>query len=373
MNNNSKPIFVWQYLNEYESEKEKVLAAINKVLESGQLILGKSVVSFEKEFASYCSAKYGIGVDNGTNAIALGLRALGIKSGDEVITVSITAVPTVSAIASTGAVARFVDIDPSTYLMNTNALKEVISKKTRCILPVHLFGQCVDMIKIQDIADKYGLKILEDCAQAHGATNHGQKAGSMSEAAAFSFYPTKLLGGFGDGGMVITSDKRIDSKLRRLRFYGMEGNYYAEEQGYNSRLDELHAEILRYKLTQLDKYIRRRREIAANYENLLKETDLKLPYTTENNEHAYYLYVVRHKKRDKILKELKAKNIFLNISYPWPIHIMKGYSNLGYKSGDLPNTEKVAKEIFSLPMYPTLSKVEQETVCDSLKIILNSL
>ena len=364
-------IKVWNYLKEYENEKEEIHAAIERVLKSGVLILGESVKKFEEEFAKYCGVKFGVGVNSGTDALFLGLKALGIGSGDEVITVANTAVPTVSAIVSTGATPRFVDIDPETYLMDTSMLEKTITEKTKCILPVHLYGQCVNMDDVRNIADAYGLKVLEDCAQSHGATFNGKKAGSMSDLAAFSFYPTKVLGGFGDGGMVITNDENLYKKLRRLRFYGMEKTYYSQEHGYNSRLDELHAAILLCKLNRLDEYISRRRSIARQYNQFLTDTDLFLPETMPGNEHVYYLYVCRHPKRDKIVSELKARDIIVNISYPWPIHTMTAYQFLGYKAEDLPNTEKVAEEIFSLPMYPSLTDAEQKLVITALREILS--
>lgn len=363
-------ITVWNYLAEYEQEKEEIHSALEQVFRSGQLILGESVRLFENEFAAYCGVGYGVGVDNGTNAIMLGLKAIGVKPGDEVITVANTAVPTVSAIISAGAIPRFVDIDPATYLMDTTKLEQAITSKTSCILPVHLFGQCVDMTAVSAIARKHSLLVLEDCAQAHGARFQGKVAGSMSDAAAFSFYPTKILGAYGDGGMVITDSADVRAKLRRLRFYGMENLYYAEEHGYNSRLDEIHAEILRRKLRHLDGYIARRRQLASQYEEKLAGLGLLLPEVGTGNRHAYYLYVVRHKRRDEIIARLKEMGIFLNVSYPWPIHTMRGYAHLGYKEGDLPMTEAAAKEIFSLPMYPTLTDEEQGIVCKALYDIL---
>lgn len=366
-------IKVWDYLIEYEKEKEEIHAAIEKVLSSGRLILGDNVTNFEEAFARYCGVNFGVGVNSGTDALFLGLKALGIGQGDEVITVANTAVPTVSAIASTGATPRFVDIDPETYLMNTDLLENIISKKTKCILPVHLYGQCVNMDKVQGIAKTYGLKVIEDCAQSHGATFNGKKAGSISDIAAFSFYPTKILGGYGDGGMVITNDENIYKKLLRLRFYGMEKQYYAIEHGYNSRLDELHAAILLRKLAHLDEYISRRRLIANQYDSSLSRTSLSLPKTMQGNLHAYYLYVCRHPKRDIIISRLREKNIHVNISYPWPIHTMAGYQHLGYKEGNLPHTEKAATEIFSLPMYPTLSDNEQKIIITTLHGIFKTL
>lgn len=363
-------IKVWDYLKEYEKEKHEIHAAIEKVLNSGRLILGDSVKNFEEAFAAYCGVKFGVGVNSGTDALFLGLKALGIGAGDEVITVANTAVPTVSAIISTGAMSRFVDIDPETYLMDTTLLEEAITKRTKCILPVHLYGQCVNMDNIKSIARKYGLKVIEDCAQSHGAAFNGQKAGSMSDLAAFSFYPTKVLGGYGDGGMVVTSDENLNAKIRRLRFYGMEKTYYAEEHGYNSRLDELHAEILFCKLSHLNEYIARRKELAGQYDQLLATTSLALPKTMLSNEHVYHLYVCRHPKRDEIISRLQIKDILVNVSYPWPIHTMTGYQYLGYSFGNLPHTEKAANEIFNLPMYPSLTDEEQRIVIAELREIL---
>ena len=366
-------IKVWDYLKEYENEKQEILAAIEKVLNSGCLILGDSVRNFEVAFSGYCGARFGVGVNSGTDALFLGLRALCIGAGDEVITVANTAVPTVSAIVSTGATPRFVDIDPATYLMDTTLLEKTITSKTKCILPVHLYGQCVNMNRVSKIASAYGLKVIEDCAQSHGASFSGRKAGSMSDLAAFSFYPTKVLGGFGDGGMIVTNDETLCERLRRLRYYGMDKTYYSEEHGYNSRLDELHAEILLRKLSHIDDYIERRQEIARQYDQHLSGTSLSLPKTMPGNVHVYYLYVCRHPQRDKIISRLREKDIFLNVSYPWPIHTMRAYQHLGYKTGDLPHAEKAANGIFSLPMYPSLTDHEQGIVIAALQEILKEI
>ncbi len=363
-------IKVWDYLAEYEQEREEVRSAIDGVLESGQLILGQNVVEFEKEFAASTGASYGIGVNSGTDALFLGLLAIGIGAGDEVITVANTAVPTVSAIEATGARARFVDIDPATFLMDTSQLERALTTKTKAILPVHLYGQCVDMDAVNSFAEHHGLRVLEDCAQSHAAQQNTRVAGSLAEISAFSFYPTKILGTYGDGGMVVTSEESLMEKCRRLRFYGMETQYFSVEKGFNSRLDELHAAILRKKLTHLDAYVLRRREIAARYTEALKDSGLGLPSEAAGNRHSYYLYVCRHPERDKILEELKERQIFLNVSYRWPIHIMPAFSHLGYREGDLPQTEKAANEIFSLPMYPSLTDDQIETTIETLKAVI---
>ena len=360
-------ISVWGYLKEYAETKEELLKAVTEVFESGTLILGQKGRDFEQAYSDYIGVKYGVGCDNGTNAIMLALKALGIGEGDEVITVSNTAIPTVSAIVSAGATPVFVDIDPETYLMDVTKVEAAITPRTKAILPVHLYGQCVDMDPLLDIAKKHHLYVVEDCAQAHGSEYKGRKAGSMGDISTTSFYPTKILGGYGDGGMVNTNDEALAQHLRRLRFYGAETTYYANEHGYNSRLDELQAALLLTKLPKIEQYIHRRREIATLYQEGLADTGLILPKEASYGRHAYYLYVVRHPKRDEIIKKLRENNIHVNISYPWPIHTMKAYEYLGWKTGDLPQTECAAKEIFSLPMYPSLTNEELARVVEVIR------
>ncbi len=365
------PIRVWEYLDEYADEREDILAAVDQAFSSGRLILGESVDRFEQAFARYCGTLHGIGVDNGTNAIFLALKALGIGAGDEVITVSNTAVPTVSAIVSTGATPRFVDIDPRTYLMDAGQVEAAITARTKCVLPVHLYGQCADMDALQVIASAHDLAVVEDCAQSHGAMRGRRRAGSMSDAAAFSFYPTKPLGAYGDGGMVLTSRDDLDKALRRLRYYGMDNVYYAEEHGYNSRLDEVHAAILDRKLRRLDRYIDARRRLASRYYELLAELPVTVPEVDEGNDHVYYLFVIRCPNRDTVLSKLAERDIQLSVSYPWPIHTMRGYASLGYSAGDFPESERAANEILSLPMYPGLSDDVQSKVCRALAEVLS--
>lgn len=363
-------IKVWDYLEEYKIEREEILAAVDRVFRSGTLILGNSVKSFESEFAAYCEANYGIGVDNATNGIFLALKALNLGQGDEVITVSNTAVPTASAIVQAGATPRFVDIEPDTGLMDISKLEQAITPRTRAVIPVHLYGQCVDMQALLKITRSHKLHVIEDCAQAHGTSHFGSMAGSMGDMGVFSFYPTKTLGGYGDGGLITTNSEEIDARLRSLRFYGMKGVYNAEELGYNSRLDEVQAEILRVKLPRLGGYVKRRRALAERYRAILGLTSLKLPVEREGNLHVYYVFVVKHPDRDRIIEELKKQDILVNVSYPWPIHTMKGFANLGGKEGDLPVTEEAAKLIFSLPMYPSLAESQQDAVCVALGKIL---
>ena len=360
----------WEYLAEYEAEKDEIHAAIQEVLNSGSLILGNKVKEFENKYAAYCEVKHGVGVDNGTNAIFIALKALGIGDGDEVITVSNTAVPTVSAIVSCGAIPVFVDVEETSFLMDTTKVENVITPKTKCILPVHLFGQCVDMDEINRIAKQYHLKVLEDCAQSHGTLYKNHKAGSLSDIAATSFYPTKILGTYGDAGMVLTKDSDLYHRLTRLRVYGMEETYNAVEHGYNCRLDEIHAAILLKKLNHIQDYITKRRNLANQYHKLLADTSLQLPVEMPNCKHSYYLYVVRHPQRDLILEELRKRDIFLNIHYAYPIHTMQAYAYLGYKQNDLPVTEKISKELFSLPLYPSLTEEKQHYIVDAIREVM---
>ncbi|WP_030437888.1 DegT/DnrJ/EryC1/StrS family aminotransferase [Actinoplanes subtropicus] len=369
---------VWDYLPEYAKEKDDILDAVQKVFHSGQLVLGESVQCFEAEFAAYHGLAHGTGVGNGTDALTIGLEALGIGPGDEVITVSNTAAPTVVAIVGAGATPVFVDVRAEDFLLDVAQVAAAITARTRAIVPVHLYGQCVDMAPLVSLAEKHGLKILEDCAQAHGARQHGRLAGTMGHAAAFSFYPTKVLGAYGDGGAVLTSDDEVDRNLKQLRYYGMEKVYYVvRSPGHNSRLDELQAEILRRKLGRLDDYIAGRNAVARRYEERLGDLTgpggLRLPATNPGNTHVYYVYVVRHPRRDHIIEALKRQDIMLNVSYPWPVHTMSGFADLGYPPGSLPVTEELAGEIFSLPMYPSLPEAVQDRVIEALRSVLERL
>tara|TARA_R100000742_G_C4275472_1_gene95963 strand:- start:27 stop:1154 length:1128 start_codon:yes stop_codon:yes gene_type:complete len=374
-------IKVWDYLKEYEQIRDEVLEEVDGVFKRGTLVFGPKTEEFEDKFSTYCDSKYGIGVNNCTDALYIALKALDVGDGDEVITVSNTAVPTCTAIAMAGATPVFVEIDEYS-LMDVSKLEDVITDKTTAIIPVHLFGQTCDMDSINKIAKKHNLKVIEDCAQSHGATYKGKKAGSMGDIGCFSFYPTKIFGAYGDGGFITTNNEDLYDKMNRMRFFGMErkkmssghwnGKYYAIEHApntSNSRLHELQAAILLVKLNYLDEWINRRREIAKRYDEELKGI-LDLPKEAQHNRHAYYIYVVAHTERDRIMKELVDNDIHLNISYPWPVHTMIGYEYLGGKEGDLPITERRANEIFSLPMYPTLTDDEQTIVIETLKKIV---
>ncbi|BCB88509.1 DegT/DnrJ/EryC1/StrS family aminotransferase [Phytohabitans suffuscus] len=364
---------VWDYRLEYDAERDDILDAVETVFRSGQLIMGQSVTGFEREFAGYHGVPHAVSCDNGTNALVLALRALGVGPGDEVVTVSNTAAPTVVAIDQLGAVPVFVDVDRATYLMDVARVGEAVTERTRCLLPVHLYGQCVDMRPLLDLAARHGLAVLEDCAQAHGARHHGRVAGSMGDAAGFSFYPTKVLGAYGDGGAVLTADDGVAAHLRRSRYYGMEDRYYVvSTPGHNCRLDEVQAEILRRKLRRLDRYIAARRAVAHRYAEALAGTGLVLPETAAGNEHVYYLYVVRHPARDEILAQLRDHAIELNVSYRWPVHSMSAFAARTPPAA-LPVTDELADQVFSLPMYPSLPRDVQDATIEALLKVLDTL
>ena len=373
-------IKVWDYIREYDQLREEILKAVDDVFKNGTLIFGPKLEEFETKFSNYHDTKYGIGVGNCTDAITIALKAFDVGVGDEVITTSNTAVPTVTAIVNTGATVKFVDIDEY-FLMDINKLEGAITSKTKAIVPVHLYGQMCEMDKVMELAQKYKLKVIEDCAQSHGATYKGKKAGSIGNVGCFSFYPTKIFGAYGDGGFITTNDEKVFDRMRRIRFLGMEkkkmssghwnGKYYAIEHGTNSRLDEVHAAILLKKLPYIDEWITRRRAIAEKYLKELSNTKLKLPQERQDNKHAYYIYVVEHKNRDKIISSLAKKDIHLNISYPWPIHIMDAYKHFVCAACScLKKTEEVSNRIFSLPMYPTLTDKEQDIVIEELKKLI---
>lgn len=358
----------WDYTAEYEAHRKEILDIVDKVFSSGRLILGGEVEGFEKAFASYCGVKLGVGVNSGTDALFLSLKALGVGPGDEVITVSNTAVPTVAAIRAAGAMPVFVDVEEDTFLIDTNKIETVLSSRTKCIMPVHLFGQPVDMNPLIDIAKRRNLKIVEDCAQAAGALYKGRKVGSFGEIGAFSFYPTKILGAYGDGGMAVTGDKGLYEKLRRLRFYGMEKEYYSEEEGYNSRLDEVQAAILNFKLKTLDEPVLKRRKIAETYSKELSSVgDIEIPVICDDRTHQFHLYTIKTSHRESLMAYLRENGIETRINYPTPVHLMKGYKFLGYQTGDLPVTERLAGKILSLPMYPGLSTGDIEKVVFSIR------
>lgn len=340
---------------EYLTIRSEIDDAIERVLQNGRYILGPELEEFEKQFSHYIGAKYGIGVNSGSDALFLSLKAFGIGKGDEVITVSHTFISTVDAIVRTGAMPVFIDIEPVTYCMDVTKIEDVITPQTRAIIPVHIYGHPVDMDPIMKLAKQYNFFIIEDACQAHGAEYKGKRVGNIGDAGCFSFYPSKNLGAYGDGGMVVTNIKAIEKKLRMLRNYGQSSKYYHEFIGVNSRLDEIQAAILNIKLKYLDQWNERRREIAKIYEEYLKNSDLILPVERSYAKHVYHLYVVRTDKRDIYQKALENAGVQTLIHYPVPVHRQKAYSYLSQPLY-LPNTEHICQKIISFPMHPFLKE-----------------
>ena len=341
--------------------------ATDRVIDSNWYILGKEVENFEREFADYLGVKYCIGVGNGLEALHIILRAYGIGEGDEVIIPSNTYIATALAVSYAGATPIMVEPDERTYNINPDLIEEKITKKTKAIMPVHLYGQACDMDPINAVAKKYNLKVIEDAAQAHGATYKGKKCGALGDAAGFSFYPTKNLGALGDAGAITTSDKELTEKIRALRNYGSENHYFNKYMGFNSRLDEMQAAILRVKLRHLEEFNEERKIIARLYLNNLQDTNLILPYVPEWAEPVWHQFVIRSKKRDELQKHLKSKGIGTLIHYPLPIHLQEAYKHLGCKKGEFPIAEKIANEVLSLPMYPYLSEKNIKIITNYIK------
>ena len=363
---------VFSLKRQYEDIKSEIAKPVEDVKLTGAFIMGKDVGLFEEEFAGYCGVKYGIGVNSGTDALFLACLACGIGQGDEVIVMPYTYIATTLAISMTGASPVFVDIEEKTYNIDISKIEKAITKKTKAILPVHLYGHPADMDPIMKIAKKHNLKVIEDCAQAHGALYKNKKVGSLGDIGCFSFYPTKNLGAFGDGGAVVTDSEEIKKKVLLLRDYGRKDRYEHILKGYNSRLDTLQAAILRVKLKHLDRWDERRRENAALYTKLFKEkkTDIILPYEANYAKHVYHLYAVRVKDRKKVMEGLAAKEVRTLIHYPIPIHLQEAYKDLEYKKGDFPVSERCCEGILSLPMYPELKSDEIKYVVESLSEIL---
>lgn len=355
-------------LNHFSPEvRSQIKSAVERVLDSGWFILGPEVEAFESAFANYHQLPHCVSVANGTDAIEIALRAAGIGEGDEVITVAHTAVPTVCAIERAGAKPVLVDIDPDTYTIDPAAAEAAINLRTRAIIPVHLYGHPARLDVIREIADYHMLFLLEDCAQAHGARYQDRLVGTWGDAAAFSFYPTKNLGAYGDGGAIITRDPALAERMKRVRNYGQTVRYYHDERGYNSRLDEIQAAILGVKLNHLDEHNHFRRQVAEWYAASL--TNIALPQEVGPIHHVYHLYVARHPRRDWLREQLKTRGIDCQIHYPIPIHLQKAYRDLGYGKGSLPITERVAGEILSLPLNLGLSEADIRFVGEAIQEI----
>ncbi|MBP8637803.1 MAG: DegT/DnrJ/EryC1/StrS family aminotransferase [Dictyoglomi bacterium] len=353
---------------QYQMIKPEINGVIQSVLDGGQFILGENVSLLEEEIANYCGVKHAIGVASGTDALLLSLRACGIGPEDEVITTPFTFFATAEVISNLGAKPVFVDIEPETFNIDIEKIEKSITKKTRAIIPVHLFGQICDMDQIMNLKEKYNLFIIEDACQAIGAVYKDKKSGSMGNTGCFSFFPTKNLGGYGDGGMITTDNDELKEKLFLLRGHGSKKKYYHDELGYNSRLDELQAAILRVKLRYLDTWISRRQELANLYTSLLFDIpDVITPVVKGDRTHTFHQYVIRAKDRDSLQKYLSDSGIGSAIYYPLPLHLQKVYRYLGYKPGDFPQAEKASGEVLALPMWPELKNEEAEEVAGVIR------
>lgn len=358
---------------QYQQIGDRLNKAALDVLASGQYIGGQTVSQFESEFAQYIGSKHGIACNSGTDALYLAMRALDIGEGDEVITSPFTFFASAETVSLTGAKPVFVDIEAHSFNINLDLLEAAITDRTKAIMPVHLFGRPVDMPKLMAIAKKHDLYVIEDCAQATGAVSNGEKVGNIGDVGCFSFYPTKNLGGCGDGGMMTTNDAALDEKLRILREHGSPKRYYHEYIGMNSRLDSLQAALLQVKLPYLDKWNAQRRDISDRYSNLLKAANiphLVTPHHCPGSVWNQYTVCIGEGKRNEVQAKLREQNIITMIYYPLPLHLQSVYSNLGYQQGSFPVTEDICDRVLSLPMFPELSEEQQERVVSTLQDIL---
>lgn len=358
---------------QYIALKEEINAAVQEVFDSCQFILGPNVTKLEEEIANYCGARYGIAVNSGTDAIVIALAACGIGPGDEVITTPYTFVATTEAIMIVGARPVYVDIDPETFNLDAERIEAAITPKTKAILPVHLYGQCADIERMESIARKNNLKLIADGAQAIGSLHRNRGIGEYGDAATLSFYPTKNLGGCGDGGMVLTNSEEIAARAKSFRFHGMDASYSYKYVGYCSRLDEIQAAILRVKLRHLKQWNESRRSNAACYIDSFEKLPLKLPIAKPENYHIYHQFTIRHPNRDALKARLQEREVGSAVFYPGPLHTQEAYSKLGYKQGNFPESERAAQEVLSLPVFPELAQSDRDTVVAAVKEALAEL
>jgi dTDP-4-amino-4,6-dideoxygalactose transaminase len=351
---------------QYESMRPRIDEAIGAGLSRGGFVLGREGESFEKEFADYLGARHAVGVGSGTEALHLALLAADVKPGDEVITAANTCVPTASAISFAGAVPVPVDVDPASFNLDPAKVEAAITSRTAAIVPVHLYGQAAELDPILEIGRRSRIPVIEDVAQGHGAAYRGGKLGTFGRMGCFSFYPSKNLGAYGDAGAVVTDDDELALKLRRLRNYGEERRYHHTSKGFNSRLDEIQAAILRAKLPELDRWNARRREIASIYNREILNPAVRLPAELEYGFHVYHLYVVRCAKRDDLQQHLADAGVSTLIHYPVPVHLQGAYGDLNRKAGDYPVAEACAREVLSLPIFPELTLDEVMHVAESV-------
>jgi dTDP-4-amino-4,6-dideoxygalactose transaminase len=355
---------------QYNTIKPEIDAAIQDVLASGKFILGPNEHAFEEEIAAYLGVKHAIGVASGTDALVIALRALGIKPGDEVIVPAYSFFATAGAVLSVGARPVFVDIHPDTYLLDVSQIEAAITPHTRAIIPVHLYGQPADMDEIQSIATRFGLRIIEDNAQAFGAEYHGRKTGTMGDLGCLSFFPSKNLGGYGDGGMVITNDDALAEQVRMLRTHGWKKKYFPEMLGYNSRLDELQAAVLRVKLKYLDGWNARRGELARRYSAHLGVLGVQVPVVAPGRTHVYHLYIICTPNRAEFQQQLKEQGVASEVYYPQPLHLSAPCRALGWQEGSLPVSEQASQKTLALPIYPEMSDEQIASVLQAVENVL---
>jgi dTDP-4-amino-4,6-dideoxygalactose transaminase len=351
---------------QYALIRNEVDAAIARVVTNADFILGRDVEAFETEYAAYCDAGYAVGLDSGLSALELGLRALGIGPGDEVITPAHSFIASSSAISFTGAKPVWVDVDPETYNIDAGKIEAAITKRTKAIMPVHLYGQPADMDVIMEIARKHHLYVVEDACQAHGARYDGRRAGSIGDIAAFSFYPGKNLGAYGDAGALVTNNKEVADTVRQMRNYGQRKKYEHAFLAWNRRMDTLQAAVLRVKLPHLDAWNAARQRHASVYDELLAGAGLQTPRIARNRDHVFHLYVLQADRRDALLEHLNAQGIHGGIHYPVPIHLQEAYREEGFGSGSFPVTEAMAPRLLSLPMYPELTEPHLQRIADAV-------
>ena len=351
---------------QYSAFKDEVLSAVADVFESGQFVLGRHVAAFEEEFADFCGVRYGVAVNSGTSALHLALLAAGVGPGDEVITVPCTFVATAAAIGYAGATPVFVDVDPTTYTIDASQLEAAITPKTKAVLPVHLYGNPADMDAILTIARRHGLMVIEDAAQAHGAEYKGRRCGAIGDMGCFSFYPGKNLGAYGEGGLVTTNHSECARKIRMLRDWGAEKKYEHVLKGFNYRMEGVQGAILRVKLRYLEQWTTARRAHAAAYTAALSDSTLVLPSEMPGTKHVYHIYAVLTESRRELMEWLNTNGVQTGIHYPFPVHLLPAYADLGYTAGDFPVSERIASQELSLPMYPELSSSHIDAVVKAI-------
>lgn len=352
---------------QWQQIEPEIMDAVRRVLPTGKYTLGPELAAFEAEFASYVGAKFSIGISSGTAALHLALLACGVGPGDEVITVPNTYIATTFAISYCGATPVFVDVEPNTFNMDPKQIEDKITSRTKAILPVHLYGQVSNIESIVEIAHRHNLKVVEDCAHTHGATRHGRFAGSFGDVGCFSFYPTKVMGAFGDGGMCTTSDPDINTKIRQLRYMGQRTKYNHEIIGYQERLDELQAAMLRVKLRYLDEWVNKRQHVAAMYDEMLTGLPVQPPVVADGNNHAFYLYTIKTKRRDELKQYLLDHGIGCYVVYPYLVPETGAYQSLGVDRTTLPQAAQDVDQILSLPMFPELTDQEVMQVCNTIR------